>query len=355
MKLQTRGFTLIELLVVLAIVGMLIALLLPAVQQAREMARRTQCRNNLKQLGVALHAYHESFRLLPPAAIWSGLGEPYGNGELPLGTFDRVANGISPGTEPDRLHGNWVIALLPDLDQASLFQALDLAGPIDAPQNRSACLTRLAVMSCPSDANNLAPYERRLSAGQAGHAYARGNYGLNLGCQRACIRQGTFCSEGFLSGHPDLAAINATVWGKGAGGINVSIGFHEVPNGLSNVIAVDELRAGFDPLDPRGTWALGMTGASLTAVNAEGPNNASFPDGVTSCTQLLLKYSEPELKRQGLPCANSVPPSNFAASARSMHAGLVHALFLDGSVHTVSDHIDRQVWVERHSRGPELE
>src|SRR5262245_9895714 len=74
MKTRWRGFTLIELLVVIAIIAILIALLLPAVQQAREAARRTQCRNNMKQLGLALHNYHDVFNTFPPLCIAAGIG-----------------------------------------------------------------------------------------------------------------------------------------------------------------------------------------------------------------------------------------------------------------------------------------
>src|SRR5438552_5596676 len=75
-----RAFTLIELLVVIAIIAVLIALLLPAVQQARESARRTQCKNNLKQFGIALHSYHDTFRLFPPRQGGSGVRDPGGPG-----------------------------------------------------------------------------------------------------------------------------------------------------------------------------------------------------------------------------------------------------------------------------------
>src|SRR5689334_11131670 len=96
------GFTLIELLVVIAIIAILIALLLPAVQQAREAARQTQCKNNLKQLGLALHNYHDAFGRFPSSAIW----------------------GVRLTTGPDTYgpyHHTWLTALLPYLDQQNLF------------------------------------------------------------------------------------------------------------------------------------------------------------------------------------------------------------------------------------------
>ncbi len=147
-----------------------------------------------------------------------------------------------------------------------------------------------------------------------------------------------------------LEATNATLWGSGVGGFNVSFGFEKFRNGLSNMVAIDEIRAGIDPIDPRGTWALGMVGASLTAVHALGPNVASGFDGIDSCTMLTLMYSTAELERLGMPCTDSPIPANWAATARSQHVGLVNVLKLDGSVDSVSNNISQNVSASLHSK-----
>src|SRR3954466_6996265 len=104
-----KGFTLIELLVVIAIIAVLIALLLPAVQQAREAARRTQCKNNLKQLGLALHNYHDTMSTLPPSEI------------------DSVAtSSVAPNWTSNI--GNWVLFLFPYIDQANAYNQVTWVG-----------------------------------------------------------------------------------------------------------------------------------------------------------------------------------------------------------------------------------
>ncbi len=346
----SRGFTIVELLVAIAIISVLVALLLPAVQYSREAARRLQCQNNLKQIGLALHNYHDAHRVLPPAMILAGHGEPYGAGFLPLGTFDRVATGISPSTEPDRLHANWAILLLPFLDQATLHTAFDRNLPVDDPSNRAARTTNLSVMKCPSDGYNQLFFERALSAGTMGHLYARGNYGFNVGPNRPCFDFQPGCSGGFHTGTNDLVNTNDTLWGSGVGGFNVSFGLEKFGNGLSNMVAIDEIRAGINPIDPRGTWAFGMVGGSLTACHALGPNVAEGFDGISSCTMLTLTYSAEELQRMGMPCSNSPIPANWNATARSLHVGLVDVLKLDGSVESISINVAKNIWVSMHSK-----
>jgi prepilin-type N-terminal cleavage/methylation domain-containing protein/prepilin-type processing-associated H-X9-DG protein len=343
-----RGFTMIELLAVLFILGILLALLVPAVQQAREASRRLQCQNNLKQIGLALHNYHDVHQMLPPANILAGRGEPYGIGLLPLGTIDRVAMGLSPGNEPDRIHANWAILLLPHLDQGPLYQAYNSNLPVDDDANAAVRRTILPVMRCPTDAYNDAPYERALMAGVAGRTYARGNYGLNVGMNE-CLAFQPNCVNGWQTGTDDLLNTNATIWGSGVCGFNVSFSFRHFPNGLSNMAAGDEIRAGIDAIDPRGVWALGMVAASLTSLHLAGPN-ANQRDGINACTLLTLRYSEQELNRLGMPCGNATVPANFMAHSRSLHPGMVNVLFLDGSVRAFSNHTDEDVWRRVHSK-----
>jgi prepilin-type N-terminal cleavage/methylation domain-containing protein len=141
---RARGFTLIELLVVIAIIAILIALLLPAVQQAREAARRTQCKNNLKQLGLAFHNYHDTYNRFPTPAtlgltVMSGL---------------RMTSGVS-----------WQTALLPYLDQGPVYNQYDTNRSLFDPANANAVRTILAVFICPSTPRSGATVQYTIPAG----------------------------------------------------------------------------------------------------------------------------------------------------------------------------------------------
>ena len=128
---RSRGFTLIELLVVIAIIAVLIALLLPAVQSAREAAQAMQCVNNLKQMGIALHNYHDALSIFPP-------------GYIAASKFIDGETDTSPGW-------SWASMILPQLDQAPLYSAINVYLPIQAPANTTATQTILSAFLCPSD------------------------------------------------------------------------------------------------------------------------------------------------------------------------------------------------------------
>ena len=123
-----RGFTLIELLVVIAIIAVLIGLLLPAVQAAREAARRAGCLNNLKQIGIALHNYHDSRGVLPPGYIYV-----YG---YPTGGF------------------GWATMILPNIEQAALFNTVNFSLPAWSSPNSTACVQKIASYFCPTDSSS---------------------------------------------------------------------------------------------------------------------------------------------------------------------------------------------------------
>src|SRR5262245_30852619 len=136
---RPRGFTLIELLVVIAVIGILISLLLPAVQKVREAAARTQCANNLKQIGLALHSFENNRRSFPPGFVSQEGGLPQ------VGVPD-----VRPAAA---LNHGWAVFLLPYLEQDNLFKQYRFDRDWRAPENQIVRETPLRVMQCPSTPN----------------------------------------------------------------------------------------------------------------------------------------------------------------------------------------------------------
>lgn len=362
---RRRGLSIVEVLVVIGILAVLVALLLPAVQQARESARRTQCLNNLRQLGLALHNYNTQHQVFPPLVIW-GLprGETLGEGAAPVGVIDRVALGLLSPTEPDRVYANWLMLLLPALDQMSLYNQFNLNIPVSEQENEKARRTELAIFKCASDADNGTEnqYVRDWLPGTKANSYARGNYAMNAGPDRMCIiGLSPDCEDGFRVDSIDLEHENMVLWGTGIGGINKSFSMVDVEIGSSNMVAIDEIRAGVHPVDPRGTWALGLVAASITSghglfeENASGPNNLnSGSDDFAGCTKLHEEMGgEAALKQLGMPCfvpEEGEVEDNTQATARSLHEGGVHVLMLDGSARFVGNSVNPEAWFQIHSR-----
>jgi prepilin-type N-terminal cleavage/methylation domain-containing protein len=364
--MKRRAFTIVELLVVIAILAILVALILPAVQFAREAARRTQCMNNLRQIGLALHSYHDNHNVLPPLVIWGGPpGEPLGAGERTVGVFDRVALGLAPASESSRVYGNWLLMLLPLLEQSGLSTAHNPQLPISNAANAEVRTAELSVLKCPSDTYNSSSnrYVRDWLPGTKSNFYARGNYAMNMGPDRGCVFDSSpGCSDGFHVDDTDLANANMVVWGTGVGGVNYSFSFDDIEIGLSNMVAVDEIRAGVHPVDPRGAWALGFAGCSATVrhglfggrEDAAGPNNRDpKSDDINGCTALHGLMGDADLVRIGMPCFVDADPMyeiNSQATARSQHPAGVHVLMAGGSAQFISDNVNPNVWYNMHSR-----
>jgi prepilin-type N-terminal cleavage/methylation domain-containing protein len=315
------GFTLVELLVVIAIIGLLVALLLPAVQSAREAARRAQCQSNLKNATTAVLNYESSRKIFPhgmtfPKSLESNIGYL---------TF---------------FNANWIISILPNIEEQPLYDSFDLkkrindnTAPLTSNRNYIARGAEIAVLLCPSDATNRVLYQGATGSGHNGN-WARTNYAANAGgayifstCQPADLCAYGPDSEGWKSDKR-----------RGVMGPNTSVSFRRITDGASKTILIGEIRAGITERDARGVWALGHAGASLLAMygsegDANGPN-ACYPlaDDV---------YSDICGKPDGTSNCLDCDPGYFAqATTRSSHAGGAYIARCDGSVSFVSDDVE---------------
>ena len=298
MRHSRRGFTLIELLVVIAIIAVLIALLLPAVQQAREAARRTQCKNNLKQLGLALHNYHDTFLVFPPGQFQKLAEDPGGGGTL-----------LTPNAGDSTNRSSWMQRILPYFDQAPLFNkfAPYMSGPAGMAFQWPGADTILPAFMCPTD--------------PAGPKNSTANDRPNQG----------------FSGNYVVCA-GSTSFGQAGGGLNLNglffsysrTSIRDTTDGTSNTLMAGELLLIKD-VDPSGHDIRGRyynTWSGNTFFSSNLPPNTTVGDQHTPWC-----VSGP--KR---PCAST---GDYVQFARSEHTGGVQIAMADGAVRFVSENIDQ--------------
>ena len=281
MNRYRRAFTLVELLVVITIIGILIALLLPAVQAAREAARRMTCSNNLKQIGLAIHNYEQAQKCMP--VCWSYyLGYP---------------------NDPARRR-SWTVMLLPYMEQQPLYDKFDMAKTNLEPPNLALIQENLAVALCPSDGKARTPLARTDAA--SGIVLALTSYAGNVGDHHNDTDEGNGYPPRYGNGSVSASTTRGTISRYG-----YSATFAEITDGLSNTFAVGEVVPAWCVWEDWGHQSFATTAYPINHRNREFKTGALAPTDHNNCIGF-----------------------------RSMHPGGAHFAFCDGSVHFVSETID---------------
>lgn len=311
-----RGLTLIELLVIVSVIGLLIALLLPAVQSAREAARRAQCSNNLKQIGLALAAYEGAFGSLPPGRMM---------------TYDRRFAGSNPPCTSILVEKSLFLHILPQIDQAPLYNAINHDLTIFGHENRTVRRTTLSAFACPSD-----PDAGRV---RSGRSLALDSYGLAT------------ADEPYLVAYSSYAGMYGSLYLNAVPRIDTSCA---VP---PPVLA--QVDGSFNDLSPirsssfsdGRSYTMTITERALSPLRGiSDPNGPAFDRygwliaGNWGDT-LVTAFYPPNLYRK-------VPPHGDVAqyfAASSLHPGGINALMGDGSVRFITETI--ATWAYDSSSG----
>ncbi len=341
-----KAFTLIELLVVIGIIALLVAILLPAVQRAREASRRNYCLNNLSEIITATLNYQSQYGVFPPGSIaradWS-------NPNACTTPYCTLNKGRDSG-----LGGSIFVLLLNLMDQQIVYNAWNHLLPIRHPANTTVTMRTMSIYICPSDPAYGAKFSAASDPDYEGNSFAmemsKGNY---VACWGAA--GGDFDLQ-FLQRkkQPPIPCL------RGLFGQCFSTKPAEIRDGMPNVIAFTEVLSSADPDDCRGVWALGVMGASAFASRSDDPDpdkhltpNKRPKDGsgdripfcnsqheYMPCTQVANE--SPAL--QPFPQRRQPRPSLQGAAPRSMHVGGVNVAFADGSTRFISDAVNAGIW-----------
>lgn len=315
---RSRGFTLVELLVVIAIIGILIALLLPAVQAAREAARRSQCTNNLKQLGLALHNYHDVHKSFPSAAIYIG-DPPVAPETYPSSSFRHAGWGAT-----------WVTTILPFFEQQALWDQYDFNLPSDDPVNSDVVSTQLPTFSCPSTDPLPNVNGDTGNSTTPNNPYAKGNYAVNTGGRYAHENQSPV---GWMD-----RTVRAPFTFRPAGVTSI----RDCLDGTSNTIYLGEIMGQPSNGDCRGAW--GRIGCTVFSKNTRNASDQwiATPNADVSISSNLYDCPPYCASSSMFPnCYDCGGDGRGGNAARSEHPGGVNMGLGDASVRFVSETIDR--------------
>jgi prepilin-type N-terminal cleavage/methylation domain-containing protein/prepilin-type processing-associated H-X9-DG protein len=359
---MTKAFTLIELLVVIAIIAVLIALLLPAVQAAREAARRSQCTNNLKQLGLSIHNYHQSFNCLPAENMFLGPTNDLGWG----------------------WNASWAVFLLPNLEQAPVYNAYNFSVNADNVINQTTVtFNALTIFACPSDdqkqrpntpwaptnyvANHGGPGTIRMWSGTIVEFLTASNAGDKLAAPGsywwgADGNLGFFGFEAVVDGTSNTGLFSEKLKGTPAGNLMPYAGQPNAKRGIFLTSAISVACGGlyppYGPCAPPGTNFIGNAQSSVQACQAiPGSTQASTGSWLNGFSWALgyewhtvvnsyHHYNTPNK----LTCLNPSDPGGLwggtsgMSTANSNHPGGVNVCFTDGSVRFVKDSVAVNVW-----------
>lgn len=316
---RRRGFTLIELLVVIAIIAVLIALLLPAVQQAREAARRSQCKNNLKQMGLALHNFHDTYNRLPPG----GAGD-----QNPFGTMGTSTSG--------NWGSSWMVYILPYVDQANIFNGWQFTGNSGVfNANNIALITGKYVPGyyCPSS-----PLPQNCTSV------------TNVGAANYVGISGAV--NGLITNYTESRNVTVPTGGIISGGgvmfPNSQIKLRDLTDGTTNVIAVSEHGDYiFDNSGNKQDWRASQPwGWQIgTNDNCVVPNYTGQAGDTRSSNTITIRYPINQ-KRGWADNVSGTGVGSYVGSntpINSAHTGGVHALLSDGSVRFLSDNMNLSI------------
>jgi prepilin-type N-terminal cleavage/methylation domain-containing protein len=311
--MKRNGFTLVELLVVIAIIGVLVALLLPAIQAAREAARRTQCVNQIRQLGIACHNYHDSFKHFPPA----------GETVPPPPTVSKDATGLS-----------WLAVILPYMEGTNLRNLVNPYARWDDPSNDAAEQTSVPMFNCPTTGNELSVFTDGPGGASEYIEYStlRSHYVGIMGAKSTCDPAAAttrYPENGYsFIIRAQGAGASGGLGGNGTIVFNGKVSIKDITDGTSNTMVIGE--SSWDS-GPTRTWIVGTLDHSSHDVNGGGhgwlynSKNVMWP--------MHTAYREKPGQTASGYNSNDV-------SLGSMHPGGAHIGLADGSARFLSDDIE---------------